>query len=466
MVFPTVTFAVFFAIVLPLSWALMDRRHAWKAFILAVSYLFYATADWKFGFLLAGITVGNQVFAKLIRAAWEDDRRRKLLVRTAVVLDLLTLGVFKYYGFFIEQADTALDQIGLGAPLPLIAIALPIGISFITFHAISYVVDIGRKQLEPASLMDFALYISFFPHLVAGPIVRASEFLPQLRQPRDPQKVAVGAATLLIVVGLFKKVVIADVLAREVVNPVFAVPEAFHQADVLLAFFAYAVQVYCDFSGYTDMAIGIAMLMGLTFPQNFNRPFGAHSLGEFWRRWHITLSRFVRDYVYIPLGGSRKGHWRSELNLWLTMVVVGIWHGATWGFVVFGVMHGTWMAAERELARRTTIRPPGWLANIITVSFFALSAVPFRAPDFDLMGGLLGQLASPGPATLWAPLVVLLTFGTIISHSLPAAPLQRMRTRIAALPVPALSAGVAASVLVVVATIPSQGVPPFIYFQF
>ncbi len=466
MVFPTVTFAIFFAIVLPLSWLLMERRTMWKWFILVASYVFYMNADWKFGFMLAAITVGNQLFGKAIRAAWDDDRRRSLLVKAAVVLNLLNLGVFKYYGFFIGQVDTVLDDIGLGAPLPLLAIALPIGISFITFHAISYVVDIGRRQLEPASLVDFGLYISFFPHLVAGPIVRASEFLPQLRTPRDPQKVAVGAATCLIVMGLFKKVVIADVLAREVVNPVMAVPEAFHQADVLLAFFAYAVQVYCDFSGYTDMAIGIAMLMGLTFPQNFNRPFGAHSLGEFWRRWHITLSRFVRDYVYIPLGGSRKGHWRSELNLWLTMVVVGIWHGATWGFVVFGVMHGTWMAIEREAGRRTTYRPPAVVGTLITVSYFALSAVPFRAPDFDLMGALIGQLFDPGPATMWAPVPVLLTFGVIISHSLPAAPMMRIRTRIAALPAPVLSVGIAASILLVVATIPSQGVPPFIYFQF
>lgn len=465
MVFPTVTFAIFFAVVLPLSWWLMDRRTMWKAFVLAASYVFYATADWKFAFLLGGITLGNQAFGKAIFAA-QDGGRRKLLIRTAVTLDLLTLGVFKYYGFFVEQADTAFDSIGLGAPLPLLAIALPIGISFITFHAISYVVDINRRQLEPASLTDFALYISFFPHLVAGPIVRASEFLPQLRAPRDPQKVAVGAATALIIVGLFKKVVVADTIAREVVNPVFAVPEAFHSADVALALFGYAVQIYCDFSGYTDMAIGIAMLMGLTFPQNFDRPFGAASLGEFWRRWHMTLSRFLRDYVYVPLGGARKGKARALLNLWLVMVVCGIWHGATWGFVVFGVMHGTWMVLEREWADRFSWRPPTWAAVAMTVTFFSLSAIPFRSPDADIGITLFTHLFSPGVATLWAPIPVLLIFGLIISHSLPRKPLLALRARFAALPVPALSAGVAASTLLVVATIPSQGVPPFIYFQF
>ncbi|HYF27267.1 MAG TPA: MBOAT family O-acyltransferase [Baekduia sp.] len=465
MVFPTITFAIFFAIVLPASWMLMRRRGTWKWFLLVASYVFYATADWRFSFLLAGLTVGNHVFAKAIHAS-DDDRRRKLLVRTAVVLDLLTLGVFKYYGFFVEQVDAAMEGVGLGAPLPVFAIALPIGISFITFHAISYVVDVHRRQLEPPTLLDLSLYISFFPHLVAGPIVRASEFLPQLRAPRDPRRVAVGAAMILIVLGLFKKVVVADTLAREVVDPVFAVPEAFAGADVMLALYAYAVQVYCDFSGYTDMAIGIALLMGLTFPQNFDRPFGARSIGDLWRRWHITLSRFVRDYVYVPLGGNRKGPARGALNLWLMMVVVGIWHGATWGFVVFGAMHGTWMVVERLAGDRVTWRPPGWLATTAVVSFFALSAVPFRTPDFDLQLALFSQLAAAGPATLWEPVVVLMTFGVILSHSLPTAPARRLRLRLAALPVPALSAGLAATILVVAATIPSQGVPPFIYFQF
>jgi alginate O-acetyltransferase complex protein AlgI len=463
-VFPTITFAIFFAIVLPVSWALMRRQEAWKGFVLAASYVFYATADWRFAFLLAGITVGNHLFARAIHASHREGRR-KALVRTAVVLDLLTLGAFKYYGFFVEQAAGALDHVGLGAPFPVLAIALPIGISFITFHAISYVVDVGRGQLEPPALIDLALYISFFPHLVAGPIVRASEFLPQLREPRDPRKVAVGAATILIVLGLVKKVVIADVLARKVVDPVFSVPEAYASPDVLLAFYAYAVQVYCDFSGYTDIAIGIALLMGLNFPQNFNRPFGSRSLNEFWRRWHMTLSRFVRDYVYFPLGGGRKGRARAALNLWLMMVIVGLWHGPTWGFVVFGAMHGTWMVLEREGARRFTWRPPAWLATTAVVSFFALSAVPFRLPSFDLQLAMLERLFTPGPATLWGPLVVLLTFGVIISHSLPAR-LQGLRLRIAALPVPALSTGLAASILVVAATVPAQGVPPFIYFQF
>ena len=198
-----------------------------------------------------------------------------------------------------------LDAIGLGMPLPLLTIALPIGISFFTFQAITYVVDVKRGDAEPASLVDAAIYLSFFPHLVAGPIVRASEFLPQLKAPRDPNRVAVGAGLTLIALGLVKKVLIADTLAREVVDPVFAVPEAYFSPDAILAALAYAAQIYCDFSGYTDIAIGLALLLGFIFPQNFSSPYRATGFRDFWRRWHMTLSRFLRDYLYIPLGGSR-----------------------------------------------------------------------------------------------------------------------------------------------------------------
>ncbi len=465
MVFPTISFCIFFAIVLPASWALMRHQISWKLFLVAVSYFFYATANWKFAFLLAGITVGNHLFAKGIHAS-ESDRTRKQLVLAAVALDVLVLGIFKYYGFFVEQIASSLDDVGLGAPLPVLTIALPIGLSFITFHAISYVVDVYRDRLEPPTLVDLALYISFFPHLVAGPIVRAAEFLPQLKAPRDPRNVAVGAGLLLIAVGLVKKVVIADYLARHVVDPVFAVPEAYHSADVVLACFGFAAQVYCDFSGYTDMAIGIALLMGLTFPKNFDRPYSAKTLAEFWRRWHMTLSRFLRDYVYVPLGGNRHGRARASLNLWLTMVICGIWHGAAWGFVVFGIIHGTVMVAERELMHRYSWRPPDWLANVAVVTFFAVSLIPFRTADLDAAWAMSGQLFSSGAATLWEPLTVLMIAGVILTQAIRIRGMPEVSRWVADLPVPTLSAGLAATILVVAATIPAQGVPPFIYFQF
>ncbi len=335
MLFPTVQFAIFFPIVLALSWALMSRPWAWKPFILLASYVFYASASWRFCLLLGGVTVGNQAAAVLISRT-EAEHRRRLLVAGAVALDLLVLGVFKYYSFFVQQTAEVLHGAGLGMPLPLVTVALPVGVSFYTFQAISYVVDVKRRLVEPASLIDAAVYLSFFPHLVAGPIVRAREFLPQLATPRNPENVAVGPGIALIALGLIKKVVIADYLARALVDPVFAVPQAYGGLDVLLAAYGYAAQIYCDFSGYTDMAIGLALLMGFVFPQNFRSPYRATGFRDFWRRWHMTLSRFLRDFLYIPLGGNRGGRLTVYRNLMITMVLAGLWHGAAWTFVLVG----------------------------------------------------------------------------------------------------------------------------------
>jgi len=463
--FPTIEFCIFFVCVLVASWALMPHPQAWKAFALAISYLFYAATDWRFCFLLGAVTLGNQAFARLIHRT-EVERTRSRLLAAAVALDLLVLGAFKYYGFFVTEVARVLDAVHLGMPLPLAEVVLPVGISFFTFQAISYVVDVRKRVLAPAGVVDVALYLSFFPHLVAGPIVRAREFLPQLARPRDPRDVAVGAGVVLIVVGLVKKVALADHLAREVVDPVFAVPEAYAAADVLLALYAYAAQIYCDFSGYTDMAIGLALLLGIRFPQNFDRPYRARSFREFWRRWHMTLSRFLRDFVYIPLGGNRRGRRRAMLNVFLTMALGGLWHGAALGFVLWGVLHGAYQAVEMALRDRVRWRPPAWLAWLVVFHLVVLAWVPFRAPDLDLAGALLAQLAQPGPATLWAPGAVLVTLLVIGLQLLPPAPLDALRARVEALRPAVLGPGLAASVVLVAATIPSQGVPPFIYFAF
>ena len=466
MLFPTVEFAIFFSLVLPLSWALMPRPHAWKPVLLAVSYAFYAAADWKFCLLLGGITVGNQIAARAIeRVGGGETLTGRAICAGAVVGDLAVLGVFKYYSFFVDEINGTLAGAGLGLPLPLATIALPIGVSFFTFQAISYVVDVKRGTLAPAPLIDVGLYLSFFPHLVAGPIVRAREFLPQLEKPRDPAKVAVGAGVVLIAVGLIKKVAIADVLAREVVDPVFAVPEAYASADVLLALYGYSAQVYCDFSGYTDIAIGLALLLGVVFPQNFDRPYHARTVGEFWRRWHMTLSRFVRDFVFIPLGGSRGGRWRTMRNLVIAFTIVGLWHGAAWGFVLFGLAHGLYMAVESQLRGRWP-RFPTWARWLVTYHFLVLAFVLFRAPDLDVARTLVGQLAQSGPATLWAPLPVLLTLAVVGSHLLPPRPLDAFRERVEAASVAVLAPAMVVIILLVAATIPSQGVPPFIYFAF
>jgi D-alanyl-lipoteichoic acid acyltransferase DltB (MBOAT superfamily) len=463
MLFPTVQFAIFFPIVLALSWALMSRPRLWKPFIIVASYVFYAAASWRFCLLLAGVTLGNQAAARLIdRTA--DERRRGVILGVAVALDLGVLAAFKYYGFFVQSLAHGLDDVGLGLPLPLLAIALPVGVSFFTFQAISYVVDVKRRVVPPSGLVDVAVYLSFFPHLVAGPIVRAKEFLPQLAAPRDPSRVAVGSGIALIGLGLVKKVVIADFLARTVVDPVFAVPDAYSAPDVWLAAYAYTAQIFCDFSGYTDMAIGLALLMGYVFPQNFRSPYRATGFRDFWRRWHMTLSRFLRDFLYIPLGGNRGGRARTYRNLLITMVLGGLWHGAAWPFVLWGAFHGVGLIAEHALGGR--LRTPGWLRWLVTFHLIVFGWILFRSQSIDLAGSFLSRLTVPGEATLWSVPVVLAIVVVIGLQLLPEKPLERLQVRIERIRPAVLGAGFAVLVLFVGATVSSQGVAPFIYFRF
>ncbi|WP_163547561.1 MBOAT family O-acyltransferase [Candidatus Frankia nodulisporulans] len=387
MIFPTIEFAAFFAVVLSLSWLLMPHPWAWKPMILAASYLFYGYADARFVLLLVASTLFNQTAARAIHR-WHD---RRILI-AAVAGNLGLLGWFKYYGFFALSVNEALRGVGLPAPLPLLQVALPIGISFFTFQAISYVVDIHRGVTAPAPLLDFAVYEAFFPHLVAGPIVRASEFLPQLTTPRDPRRVPLYRALLLILGGLAKKVVLADLIATRLVDPVFAVPAQHSSAEVLAAVYGYAVQIYCDFSAYSDIAIGLALLLGFRFPDNFDRPYAARSLQEFWRRWHMTLSRWLRDHIYLPLGGSRAGPRRTQLNLMITMMLGGLWHGAAWTFVLWGTLHGAALALERRLrARRDRLgRPAGRsAARPVSLPLPRREAAPVPVPA----GGLLTEPA-------------------------------------------------------------------------
>ncbi len=464
MVFPSIEFAVFFPVVLGLSWLLMPHPRAWKAFIVAASYVFYAAADVRFCALLAAVTIVNQAGAVLVGRT-TSDRGKNAIVAVTVGLDLLALGFFKYYGFFVSNVDELLRDVGLGAPAPLLAVALPVGLSFFTFQAISYIVDVRRGICERATTIDLAIYLSFFPHLVAGPIVRAREFLPQLRTPRDPRDVAVGAGVLLIIVGLVKKVVIADFLARNAVDPVFAVPEAYGAPDAWTALLSYAVQIYCDFSGYTDIAIGLALLMGFVFPQNFDRPYRSLSVREFWRRWHMTLSRFLRDFIYIPLGGSREGQARTVRNLMITMLLGGLWHGAAWGFVIWGALHGAALSLEHFRRGRARLLPPvvAWAATFLFVS---LAWIPFRAPTLDMAWAFARRLVTPGPATLMTPGIAIAVVGVLALQLAPGRPLDAMRERLVALPAAALGTALAITIVLVAAAVPGNSVPPFIYFQF
>jgi alginate O-acetyltransferase complex protein AlgI len=465
LLFPTVEFAIFFPIVLAISWALMSRQPLWKPFIVVASYVFYAAADPRFCFLLAAITLVSQGAVLAIHRT-EDERLRKLWTAVGVIFDLGILAVFKYYGFFVSDVSDVLDSVGLGMPLPLATIALPVGVSFFSFQAVTYVVDTKRRQTEPASLIDAAIYLSFFPHLVAGPIVRASEFLPQLKEPRDPNRVAVGAGLSLIALGLIKKVMIADYLARELVDPVFAVPQAYSAPDAILAAYGYAAQIFCDFSGYTDMAIGLALLMGFVFPQNFNSPYRSTGFREFWRRWHMTLSRFLRDYLYIPLGGNRKGRVRTYINLFVTMTLGGLWHGAAWNFVAWGGYQGAGLTAEHALKGRLGRLFPVWVRWFVTFNLIVFGWIIFRVQNMSVFGDYLSALTRSGPATLYSFPVILAIVVVIGLQLLPEKPMEGIELRIGRLQPLLLGAGLAATVLIVGATVPSQGVPPFIYFRF
>jgi len=352
MLFPTITFAVFFLLVFVGNWLLMPRPRLWKPFILLASCVFYGWWEWRFVLLLALSAVANQLFAKAIERA-ATAAAGKWLLAAAVAVNLGVLGWFKYYGFFVTSVADFLAVFHLNADLPLLRILLPVGISFLTFRVLSYVIDVYRGKLHTSSLLDFAVYVAFFPYIMAGPIARAGEFLPQLAGPRDPRRVDTSRAFFLIFAGLAKKMLLADYLATHIVNGVFTTPGQYTSLETLLGIVGYSVQIYCDFSAYADIAIGISLLLGFELPENFNAPYTAISVQDFWRRWHMTLSRWLRDYLYIPLGGNRKGPTRTSVNIMITMVLGGLWHGAGWPFIFWGLLHGSAQVVEH---RRLDIR--------------------------------------------------------------------------------------------------------------
>lgn len=467
MLFPTLAFGVFFLFVYFTAWSLDRENERRKLFLLLASWFFYAQWDWRFVALLIASAVLNWGVAALI-ARSDEAGRRKLLVGLGVAANLLILGVFKYYGFFVEQAGELLARFGWERDVPLLEIVLPVGISFFTFQGISYVVDVHRGKTPPArSLMDVMLLMSFFPHLVAGPIVRASDLLPQFeRVPRLTREMATHGF-LLIGWGLFKKTVIASELATRLVDPVFFDPTAYGALDITAAVYAYAIQIYCDFSAYSDMAIGTAALLGYSFPRNFDQPYRARSLQDFWRRWHISLSSWLRDYLYVPLGGGRNGLVRSCLNVFITMLLGGLWHGAAWTFVAWGALHGGVQVIERlgraAFQGRSVI--PAWIGVIVTFHIVCLGWILFRAETFPMAMDMLAGLGRFDAATMVTPFVLTLIIGGLAMHWLPPRAIEGFATWLK--PAPSLTMGlfIGAAILLVEAMRP-EGVAPFIYFQF
>ena len=367
------------------------RLRGQNVFLLVASYIFYGYWDWRFNFLLLTSTVVNFWVGQRIHAS-NDQKQRKFLLFISVAVNLGILGFFKYFNFFIDSAVSLLAAIGFEPNLPVLRVILPVGISFYTFQTMSYTIDIYRDKLEPTeNFIDFALFVSFFPQLVAGPIERAKNLLPQISKPRHMTRENVLSGLNLVLLGFFKKVAIADTLAPIVEN-IFASPEGMSSGQLWTGVYAFTFQIYGDFSGYTDIARGIARILGFELMENFNAPYLSRNITEFWRRWHISLSTWLRDYLYIPLGGNRRGRARTYTNLMITMFLGGLWHGAAWNFVVWGLLHGIYLAGHRMILRgkKPDLSWPGtfhgWAGDIIkiflTFHLVALTWVLFRSPDF------------------------------------------------------------------------------------
>lgn len=470
MLFPTLDFGLFFLVVFALAWGLRNSPTGRRAALVAASYFFYGYWDWRFCFLLAFSSLANYT-AGLWIDRLGDARQRKAILIVAVIVNLGLLGYFKYTGFFIESINDTAYSLGLEREIPFLEIILPVGISFFTFQGISYVADVYRKVIPASrSLLNVLLYISFFPQLVAGPIVRAQIFLPQIEKPAEPNRIFASIGVTLILIGLFKKVVVANYLATEMVDNVFYDPFFYGPVDLLLAVYGYAIQIYCDFSAYTDIAIGVALLLGFRFQKNFNQPYRAQSIQDFWRRWHISLSSWLRDYLYIPLGGSRGSPMRTRVNLMLTMLLGGIWHGAAWTFLFWGFLHGLALVVERAIGwGRSALDRPVWqrvLATVIVFHFVCLTWIFFRSEDFATALTYLDGFANfSAPIEFATPFIIGLLVLGLSFHFAPHDMVERTAAAVRRLP-PIVQGALGGLVLVVIDALGPEGVAPFIYFQF
>jgi alginate O-acetyltransferase complex protein AlgI len=471
--FNTLAYAVFLALVFVVSWLLAERARARLLVLLGASYFFYAQWDPRFLALIFATSSADWLLGNAIGDAKDERTRKRLLVLT-VLMNLGVLGLFKYFDFGVAQMSALLASFGFHPPTLALELTLPIGISFFTFESMSYVIDVYRRELPARpSYLEYLAFVAFFPHLVAGPIVRPRDLLPQLAEsPRFDSGLA-SRALLLIAIGSFKKLAIGDYLALNLIDRVFDAPLQYSALECYVALVAYAVQIYCDFSGYTDIAIGSAALLGVRFPKNFDSPYKAHNISDFWRRWHISLSSWLRDYLYIPLGGNRHGRVRTYVNLLLTMLLGGLWHGANLTFVVWGALHGLLLAGTRafqELVGSRAAAPARpWLRVLCVLATFhavCFCWLFFRAKSLEDAQVYLGRLAtlSTFHPNLDPRLLGVLAVG-LLSHYVPEAWFQRVLATFAKMPAYAQAAvlfGLALSVREI-ATLESV---PFVYFQF
>jgi alginate O-acetyltransferase complex protein AlgI len=471
MAFNSLTFLIFFAVVLavhslPLAW------HAKKTNLLLASYVFYAAWNPPFILLLWISTLTDWFAAK--RMATSEGSRKKLFLTISVLVNLGLLGYFKYGAFLQENFSTLLAAFGMAYEVPDSSIILPLGISFYTFQSMSYSIDVYRRKIEPSeSMLDFALYVSFFPQLVAGPILRASFFLKQLAEDYEHRIVDIGWGVTLITLGMFQKVVLADGLLAPVVENVYGAAMNASGSDAWIGTLAFAGQIFFDFNGYSIIAVGLGWCLGFHLPWNFLSPYGSVGFSEFWRRWHVTLSSWLRDYLYISLSGSRRGAIRTYVNLAVTMLLGGLWHGASWLFVLWGAAHGALLVVARfvkHLFNGTKTRDSVAMKGFIgAVTFFCicLTWVLFRADSLDAAMHLMGAMLWPaGSAVLTAASdasTVLLVMGALLCAHI----FMRHRNfedTVKGLPGPALILMVFA-MLVAILLSPGEE-RDFIYFEF
>jgi alginate O-acetyltransferase complex protein AlgI len=463
MLFHTPQFFLLLSVVLLLFYGL--PRQCRTVILLVASYWFYMSWNPKFIILLLSLTIIDYTAARWIDRS-EEPRTRKLALIVSLCANLGLLGFFKYYNFFAANIAALMSKPAHSFALDII---LPLGISFHTFQSMSYVVDVYRREQQPVrNILDYALFISFFPQLVAGPIVRAREFFTDLWKWRKPDAGEIAHGALLIALGLTKKIVVADRFAQ-LADLYFKAPHAHPGAlTAWSGMLAFGVQIYFDFSGYTDMAIGMAALLGFHFPVNFRRPYLAPSMTEFWRRWHISLSRWLRDYLYISLGGNRGGKFKTYRNLMLTMLLGGLWHGASWNFVLWGGYHGGLLAAERALGVEPGMGRNKWLYLPRTALTFALALIGwvfFRAQTFADSRYVLSQAFAGAKGEWIIPswenwlLVIVLTLAL-------AEESREWFRRVAAGPAWAYGIVMASLLMTVELIAYTESAVPFIYFQF
>lgn len=475
MIFTTGIFLVLFLCFSFVYMLLQKRLTARLLFVTAFSYYFYYKSSGTYFFLLAIVTASDYLIAGAICRQGGGRARKKWLLAMSLIIDLGLLAYFKYTNFFAGMMAEL-----IGSNFQPWDIFLPVGISFYTFQSLSYTIDVYRGRLRPLdSLLDYAFYVSFFPQLVAGPIVRATDFVPQIRKPLVISRGMFARGVFFIMKGMVKKAIISDYISLNFVDRVFDNPALYSGLENLLGVYGYALQIYCDFSGYSDMAIGIALLLGFHFPDNFNAPYNSSSITGFWRRWHISLSAWIRDYIYISLGGNRKGRVRQYVNLMITMLLGGLWHGAGLNFIAWGGMHGLALVTHK-FARLSVFHHDrhyesrGWkrfFAVFITFNFVCLTWVFFRNPSFSQAWSMINQIVFNFHPELFVSVLsgyqyvfLMMLFG-YLTHYIPekwqagaVSLLERSNFVVDAMLI--------AAVITVIIQIKSSGIQPFIYFQF